>query len=169
MVYSATTNDLIIGETLIGQTSGAKAIYLQKLDDTQIYFTYLNNSTFLNNEVIKFQTSSVNGVSSLVKLGSKDITTDFKFDDGQRSTIYDYSRIVRKAEVQVPSKKIRIYYASAGYQNSDDGDITTINSYEGFDYGKELGEVSGSRVSDIIDVRPRVIDYSISEGRQLTI
>ena len=80
-------------------------IYLQKLDDTQIYFTYLNNSTFLNNEVIKFQTSSVNGVSSLVKLGSKDITTDFKFDDGQRSTIYDYSRIVRKAEVQVPLKK----------------------------------------------------------------
>ena len=161
---TATTNDLIIGETLIGQTSGAKAIYLQKLDDTQIYFTYLNNSTFLNNEVIKFQTSSVNGVSSLVKLGSKDITTDFKFDDGQRSTIYDYSRIIRKAEVQVPAKKIRVYYASAGYQNSDDGDITTINSYEGFDYGKDLGEVDGSRVSDIIDVRPRVIDYSISEG-----
>ena len=70
---SATTNDLIIGETLIGQTSGAKAVYLQKLDDTQIYFTYLNNSTFLNNEIIKFQTSSVNGVSSGVNIGSKEI------------------------------------------------------------------------------------------------
>jgi|TARA_R100000030_G_scaffold61725_1_gene46697 hypothetical protein len=161
---TATTNDLIIGETLIGQTSGAKAIYLQKLDDTNIYFSYLNDTSFLNNEEIKFQTSSVSGVSSLVKLGSKNITSDFKFDNGQRSTIYDYSRIVRRAEVQAPSKKIRIYYASAGYQNSDDGDITTIGSYEAFDYGKDLGAIDGFRVSDIIDVRPRVADYSVSEG-----
>ena len=82
-----------------------KAVYLQKLDDTQIYFTYLNNSTFLNSEIIKFQTSNVNGVSSGVNIGSKEITSDFKFDNGQRQSIYDYSRIVRKSEVPVPQEK----------------------------------------------------------------
>ena len=161
---SATTNDLIIGETLVGQTSGAKAVYIQKLDDTQIYFTYLNNSTFLNSEIIKFQSSNVNGVSSGVNIGSKEITSDFKFDNGQRQSIYDYSRIVRKTDVPVPARKIRVYFASAGYQDSDDGDITTVSSYEGFNYAKDLGVVGNSRVSDIIDARPRVVDYSVSEG-----
>ena len=161
---TSTTNDLIIGETLIGQTSGAKAIFLQKLDDTQIVFTSLNSTNFANNEVIKFKTSNVNGVSSGVKAGSKEITADFKFDNGQRQSIYDYSRILRKSEVPVPARKIRVYFAAAGYQDSDDGDITTINSYEGFNYAKDIGVIGNSRVSDIIDARPRVVEYSIAEG-----
>jgi len=161
---SSNTNDLIVGETLLGQTSGAKAILLSKLDDTQIAFTYLNGSTFANNEIIKFETSNVNGVSSGVQVGSKEITNDFKFDNGQRQAIYDYSRIVRKTDVPTPSRSIRVYFASAGYQNSDDGDITTISSYEGFNYAKDIGVVGDSRVSDIIDARPRVTEYSIAEG-----
>ena len=72
-------------------------------------------------KLLNLQTSSVNGVSSGVNIGSKEITSDFKFDNGQRQSIYDYSRIVRKSEVPVPARKIRVYFASAGYQDSDDG------------------------------------------------
>ena len=161
---SGTTNDLIVGETLIGQTSGAKAVYLKKLDDTAIYFTYLNQSTFKNGEVINFQESSVNCVSSEVNLGSKEITTDFKFFNGQRNTFYDYSRLIRRGEAQIPSRKLRVYYASSTYDSGDDGDITTVNSYTGYDYGKEIPLTGNVRNSDIIDARPRLSDYTVVEG-----
>ena len=161
---SATTNDLIIGETLTGETSGAKAIYLKKLDDTSIYFTYLNQSTFKNGEVINFQKSNVKAVSSQVNLGSKEITTDFKFFNGQRNTFYDYSRLIRRGEAQIPSRKLRVYYASSSYDPGDDGDITTVNSYIGYDYGKDISLIGNVRNSDIIDARPRLSDYSVTEG-----
>ena len=161
---SGTTNDLIIGETLVGQTSGAKAVYLRKLDDTSIYFTYLNQSTFKNGEVINFKESSVNCISSEVKLGSKEITTDFKFFNGQKNTFYDYSRLIRRGEAQIPARKLRVYYASSTYDSGDTGDITTVNSYIGYDYGKEIPLTGNVRNSDIIDARPRLSDYSVVEG-----
>jgi len=160
---TATTNDLIVGEILTGQTSGAKGVYLQKLDDTAIYFTYLNDTTFQNAEVISFESSTVNGVSSNVKLGSKEVTNDFKFFNGQRGTFYDYSRIERRGEAQTPTRKLRVYFASSSYDDADEGDITTINSYVGYNYGAEIGEVQDVRVSDIIDVRPRLTDYVVAE------
>jgi hypothetical protein len=161
---TATTNDLIIGEVLTGQTSGAKAIYLQKLDDTAIYFTYLNDTTFQNSELISFESSTVNGVSSNVKLGSKEVTTDFKFFNGQRGAFYDYSRIERRGEAQIPTRKLRVYFASSSYDEADEGDITTINSYVGYNYGTEIGGVQDVRVSDIVDVRPRLTDYVVAEN-----
>ena len=161
---TSTTNDLIIGETMIGQTSGAKAIYLEKVDDTIVRYVYLNNSTFQNNEVINFKQSSVNGVSSSVSTGSKNITSNFRFFNGQKGGFYDYSRIIRRAGVAVPSKKLRVYFASATYKTTDEGDITTVNSYRGFDYGKDISTINSIRVSDIVDVRPRVTDYVVSEG-----
>jgi len=161
---TATTNDLIVGEIIVGQTSGAKAIYLQKDDDTSIFFTYLNDTVFANAEVVKFESSTVNGVTSNVSLGSKNITEDFQFFDGQRGTFYDYSRIIRNAEAQVPNKKIRVYFASSYYDAGDEGDITTINSYVGYNYGTEISGVDGVRCSDIVDVRPRLADYVLAEG-----
>ena len=161
---TGTTNDLIIGEVLVGRTSGAKAIYLQKLDDTAIYFCYLNDSTFANAEVISFESSSVNAVSANVKLGSQNITTDYKFYNGQKGTFYDYSRIIRRARAARPARKLRIYYASSTYDPSDVGDITTINSYPGYNYGTQIQQVNNIRNSDIIDARPRVAEYQIAEG-----
>ena len=161
---SGTTNDLIIGETMVGKTSGAKAIYLEKKSDTSVYFCYLNSSTFSNAEVVTFQSSSVNGISANVKLGSQNISNDFKFFNGQKGTFYDYSRIIRRSQAQAPSRKIRIYYASSSYDPADAGDITTVNSYVGYEYGSEIQSVQGIRNSDIIDARPRVADYSVVAG-----
>ena len=161
---TATTNDLIIGEILIGQTSGAKAIYIQKLNDTQIYFIYLNESTFSNSEVVSFQSSTVSGISANVNIGSKNITSDFKFFNGQTDTFYDYSRIIRRGDVGIPSRKLRVYFASSSYSGTDSGDITIVNSYLGYDYSTEIPSVDNVRVSDIIDARPRLVDYVIEEG-----
>jgi hypothetical protein len=161
---TATTNDLIVGETLTGSTSGAKAIYLEKLDDTSVYFVYLNNTTFQNGEIVKFEQSNVNCIAADVNLGSKNITKDYKFSNGQKGGYYDYSRIIRKGSAGIPSKKLRVYYATANYSTSDEGDITTVNSYSNFDYGKDISTINGTRNTDILDFRPRVTDYSISEG-----
>jgi hypothetical protein len=160
---SGTTNDLIVGETLTGQTSGAKAIYIEKFTDTKVYFIYLNSSTFQNGEVVSGSLSSTNGIVSSAKLGSKNITRDFKFSNGQKGGYYDYSRIIRKGSAGIPSRQLKVYYQTANYDPADQGDITTANSYNNFDYAK-LSTVNGHRNSDIIDARPRVSDYTVVAG-----
>jgi hypothetical protein len=160
---SGTTNDLIVGETLSGQTSGAKAIYVEKFTDTKVYFIYLNSSTFQNGEVVSGSLSSTNGLVSSAKLGSKNITRDFKFSNGQKGGYYDYSRIIRKGSAGIPSRQLKVYYQTANYDPADQGDITTANSYNNFDYAK-LSTVNGHRNSDIIDARPRVSDYTVVAG-----
>ena len=160
---SGTTNDLLIGETLTGQTSGAKAIYIEKFTDTKVYFIYLNSSTFQNGEIVSGNLSSTNGIANSAKLGSKNITKDFKFSNGQKGGYYDYSRIIRKGSAGIPSRRLRVYYQTAHYDPADQGDITTANSYNNFDYAK-LSTVNGHRNSDIIDARPRVTDYTVVAG-----
>ncbi len=160
---SGTTNDLLIGETLTGQTSGAKAIYVEKFTDTKVYFIYLNSSTFQNGEIVSGNLSSTNGIVSSANLGSKNITKDFKFSNGQKGGYYDYSRIIRKGSAGIPSRRLRVYYQHAHYDSADQGDITTVNSYNNFDYAK-LSTVNGHRNSDIIDARPRVTDYTVVAG-----
>jgi hypothetical protein len=160
---SGTTNDLIVGETLSGQTSGAKAIYIEKFTDTKVYFIYLNSSTFQNGEIVSGSLSSTNGIVNSAKLGSKNITRDFKFSNGQKGGYYDYSRIIRKGSAGIPSRQLKVYYQTANYDPADQGDITTANSYNNFDYAK-LSTVNGHRNSDIIDARPRVSDYIVAAG-----
>ena len=62
---------------------------------------------------------------------------------------------------------MKIYYSSAYHPSTDDGDVVTIDSYEGFNYTNEIKAVQykgeGIRVSDIIDIRPRVSEYTVAE------
>jgi len=161
---TSTTTDLIIGETITGTVSGAKAIYLERTTDTSVSFVYLNNVVFKNNEVVTFDQSNVSAVTSSVSIGSKNVTKDYVFNNGQKSSYYDYSRIIRKGSAGIPARKLKVLFETANYTTSDEGDITTVNSYNSFDYGKEISTVDGRRNSDIIDVRPRVVDYTVTEG-----
>ena len=160
---TSTTNDLILGEEIIGSVSGARAIYVDRKSDTSVNFVYENFTTFKPNEVVNFQKSGVSAIASNVVLGSKNVTKDFKFLTGQRKSIYDYSRIRRRDGVGVPNSRLRIYFISSSYNTSDTGDITVANSYRDFDYGKEINTISGVRLTDIIDGRPRVSSFSVSE------
>ena len=153
------TGDLLIGEKFIGKDSNCKGIYISKFDDTSINYISLNDYTLQVNEVITFEESGITATVSSTTLGSNNVTDEFEYDDGQRSTIYDYARIVRKSNFKEPSKKLTVIFESAYYSAADTGDITTVSSYDSFNY-KNLPSINDSRVSDIIDIRPRVSDFS---------
>ncbi len=161
---TSTTNDLIIGESIIGKTSGAKALYTERKSDTSVGFVYINDIRFINGEVISFEQSSVNGVISSINSGSKNVTENYNLITGQTPTFYDYSKIVRNSNSVEPQRKLKIIFSRGYYESSDLGDITTVNSYNSFDYGTEISKISGYRLSDIIDFRPRVSDYVVSAG-----
>ena len=161
---TATTNDLIIGEEIIGSVSGARATYLVRVNDTNIRFAYKNNTVFQNGEVINFASSGVSAVVNNPAIGSKNVTSDFTLFNGQRDSIYDISRLIRKTNSAAPSRQLIVYFDNAYYESSDTGDITLANSYGDFNYTTEIGSVNGVRNTDIIDGRPRVSNYTVTAG-----
>ncbi len=156
------TSDLVIGEEFIGSVSGARGMYAVEVNDSKISFIYLNKNNFQDGEVVNFLDSGVNGIVSTLDQGSTNITDNYVFYNGQTLTHYDYSYILRKQGVAAPTRSVKIIYTKGYYNDSDTGDITTVNSYEGFDYGTEIQSIKNFRNTDIIDVRPRVNDYSIA-------
>ena len=160
---STTTTELIIGEQLVGQTSNAIAVCAEKLSNSQISFLYQNANRFKDGETVIFHESNVQAVVSTLDAPSYDITASFKFNNGQENTFYDFGRLIRKADSDAPAKGLKVYFESAYYDTTDEGDITTINSYQNFDYGN-IPDVDGFSNSDMIDIRPRVSDYSTTQS-----
>ena len=115
--------------------------------------------SILQNEKITFEESGISATTVSLVSGSDNVTEQFKYDDGQRGTIYDYSRIIRKPGFTAPSKKLLVVFESAYFTGSDTGDITTASSYDNFNYGK-LPLINNSKVTDILDIRPRVSEFS---------
>ena len=161
---TSTTQDVIDGEVLIGQTSGAIAVCVGKPDNLSTLFITKNQIDFIEGETVIFQDSLVEGTISVIVEGSFNISSNYTFSTGQRRTIYGHSSLRRRTSASAPTKKIIVYFASAKYDTGDTGDITTIESYNAFDYATEIQSVDGISNSDIIDIRPRVSNYSVSEG-----
>lgn len=161
---SGTTNDLIIGETFIGEESGAVCTLLVNKDDIRSNFCYLNTSTLVEGETVKFQSSNVTATVGSTTETDRRISGDFKLDQGQRATFYDYARLIRKPDVDAPSSKLIVYFMAAEYGSEDTGDITLTDSYNNFEYGEEVPSYRGFRLTDIIDARPRVNNFTVTEG-----
>ncbi len=157
------TDDLIIGEEFVGTLSGARGMYAVQVNSSKISFIYLNKNTFQDGEVVNFLDSGVNGIASTLENGSTNITDNYTFYNGQKLTYYDYSYILRKQGVVAPSKSVKIVYSKGYYESADTGDVTTVNSYEGFNYGTEIQSIQAYRNTDIVDARPRVDDYTVAE------
>lgn len=155
------TGDLLIGEKLVGSTTKAVAICAAKVNDLTISIVYLNASRFTPNETIKFEETGITASIVSISLGDPEITSNFTFDAGQKSTIYDYSKIVRKPTIKEPTRRLTIVCEAAEFLSSDVGDVITVNSYDNFDYC-DLPSIDGITVSDIIDVRPRVSNYTVT-------
>ena len=158
---TTTTSEFVIGEKIIGQTSGAYAIVAEKLTDTQISFIHKNDITFKEGEVIIAQESLVEGTIVTLDTPSFNITDNYRVNYGQKSTFLNYGSIIRKSNADAPEKRIKIYFSNGYYESTDDGDITTVESYNTFDYATEIGVVDGISETDIIDIRPRVSDYTV--------
>ena len=164
---SSTIDEFAVGEIIIGQNSGATAIISEKtsISESKIAFIYKNDILFNEGETITSSETAINAVVNSVDASSFDVSTNFVFTNGQEQTFYDYGQIRRKQDSSEPTKKLRVYYKSASYESTDDGDITTVNSYDNFDYSSEIGHVINLPNSDIIDIRPRVSSIAnVSEG-----
>ena len=159
-----TTNDLILGEELIGTISGARAKYITKKSDTSINFIYETGTKFESGEIINFVESGVSAIVANLALNSTNISANYSLQGGQRSTIYDFARLVRRAGAPAPTRRIRAYFLAGEYDSSDTGDITIVDSYKSFDYGSEISRFQGNRLTDMIDARPRVSKYSGGAG-----
>jgi hypothetical protein len=157
------TDDLIVGEKLIGSTTKTVAIHIGKVNDSSINVVFLNSSRFQSNETVVFQESGVTGIINGVVIGDSDITSHYILEKGQKSTIYDFGKIVRASDKREPNRQLTIIFESAEFLTSDVGDIITVNSYSNFDYCS-LPKVDNISVSDIIDIRPRVANYTINQN-----
>ena len=143
------TGDLLVGEEFTSSDSKFVGTYLNSVDDLNINFVALNGKNLIAGETITFKDSGITALVSVIDKGDNNISSNFFFDNGQKETIYDYSRIVRKPNVKEPEKRLKIVYEYADFSASDTGDITTVNSYDAFGYCR-LPRINGVSVSDIL-------------------
>tara|TARA_B100001250_G_scaffold165186_1_gene142178 strand:+ start:21657 stop:29366 length:7710 start_codon:yes stop_codon:yes gene_type:complete len=158
---TGTTRDLIIGETITGSDSGTLAVYSEEISGSQISFIARNESAFQEGETVTFNESKIQAVITALDEPSDSIGSNYTFNTGQKGTFYNYGFITRNNDAKEPKKSIKIYFASGYYEASDEGDITTKNSYDSFDYSYDISDIDNIRNTDIIDIRPRVSEYSV--------
>ena len=160
---TATTRDIIVGERLVGSQSKSVAIVAEVITDSIITFVPKNEFNFIEGEQVSFQESNITSTINLVNSQSKNISASYTFGNGQKETFYDFGTLKRKPDADAPINKLKVYFSSAYYKSSDDGDITLANSYAGFDYTREIQSINNIRNTDILDIRPRVNDYNPAE------
>jgi hypothetical protein len=154
--------DFVVGEYITGKTSGAVAIVVNRISTDTLEYAYLNTNQFTENEVVVGKESTTEALVLEKNLGDKNITQNFTFDSGQRQQYYDYGRIARKRNVVEPSKKIKIVFQNYTIDSSDTGEFITANSYLNVDFKTEVPYFDGRRLTDFIDIRPRVAPYTLS-------
>ena len=161
---SGKTSDLSVGEKITGQSSGAIAIYAERVSDTQISYISSNGLEFTSGEKLSFEDSKLEAIASVLVIGSPNVSSNFTFNSGQRGTFYDFGSIIRKTNARKPVKSLKVYFANGYYEASDKGDITTKNSYDNMHYINDVQNVNGIRNTDMIDIRPKVSNYTVTEG-----
>ncbi len=152
-------DDLLSGEEFIGEESGAIGIYSEFIDSLNLGFVHLNDLRFKIGERIRFQESGITGIIQQFADGSTNITNRYILDSGQRDTICDYSRLIRNTNIGDPKRKIKIIFESGQYSSTDDGDITTVSSYNQFNLCDLPQVKNDTRLTDLIDIRPRVARF----------
>jgi hypothetical protein len=119
------TTDLIIGEKITGQSSGASAIVAERIENSKISFIYKNDNIFREGETIIFDESKAQATITTLETPSNDISSIFKFTNGQESTFYDYGTIRRNASSQEPLRQIKVYFSN-GYFGLSRPDVSSL-------------------------------------------
>jgi hypothetical protein len=157
-------NAAIIGEKVVGETSGAIGQISGRISSTTVEFCYLNSNKFIAGESVTFKESNIRANIQQIAVGKyTNITTDFILDKGQRSQYYDYSRIVRKTSSRVPSGRLLIVFDYYEVPANDKGELYTANSYTQERYTSDIPILEGNiRASDTLDYRPRVPKFTVA-------
>lgn len=153
-------------ETVIGQTTGAKAVIIKYNNLGRSYFYYSTvDINFVEGEFVVGQSSGAIATLTGLSSGSPDITTRYFFDNGQRDGYYDLAKLTLKPGAASPNNPILIVF---DYFTSSGGDYYDVGSYVGVDYSDipiyspnkvDLGglEPDGTfELSDAVDCRPSV-------------
>ena len=156
-------SDLILGEVGVGKSSGASAMVLARSGTNKVEVCFKNTSSFNETEEVVFQESGVIANLSQVAPGDPNIRNNFLIDSGQRSEYYDFGRLVRKQNFPKPQGQLKIYYDHYTINALDSGDVVSANSYSADRYDT-VPIFDGVRNTDVIDLRPRVADYSGSKS-----
>ena len=162
----------VLGEYILGGTSGALAQIVTRSNSTTIEFVYLNSSKFQVNEDVKFLESNIVGTIQEVNLGSYvDVTSNYTLDTGHRKQFCDFSRIVRNTGKPSASKRLVIVYDHYTVPSVDTGDVFTVGSYAASQYkeyiptseyfDRQTGSFKEIRLTDTLDFRPRVTSWSV--------
>ena len=163
--YTGLSGSFTQGEVIVGATTGTTAIVVP--GTSLLAYIVTNNKSFQAGETVTGQTSSATATIDTLTDGSKDITSRFTLDTGQRDNFYDIARIVRKGNAVAPTGRLLVVY---NYLEHGAGDFFTVDSYNSIDY-KEIPTYTATRVDpevreptgeydlrNSIDFRPRVAD-----------
>jgi hypothetical protein len=159
-----------IGENIIGKSSNAIARVVTNNESTpasgssnKLGVVYLNDRKFTKSEEVTFEESNIVTNIEDITLGTyQDITKSFNLDKGQKDEFYDYSRLVRKSNVAVPSKQLLIVYDAYTVPLTDTGDVFTVLSYPEENFESDIPNIGVSRIraTDTLDFRPRVSTFT---------
>ena len=154
----------ILGEQIVGSVSGAIAQITDRTSATIVEIAYLTPQQFITGERVTFKESNIVTNLQGVTAGSYlNITSSYTLDKGQRSSFYDYSRIVRKDGVRVPNRQLKIILNRYTVPANDKGDVYTVGSYDENRFKNDIPILDGNiRASDTLDFRPRVADFTVT-------
>ena len=155
------STNAVIGEKIIGQDSSAIGQIVSRTSNT-IDFVYLNANKFVIGEQVNFEESSIKAILQNINVGNYlDRTNNYTLDKGHNFQYCGYSKIVRKANFAIPSKKLLIIFNKYSVP-SDTGDLFTVNSYTSERFSKDIPSIGINRSSDVLDFRPRIKDFNIA-------
>ena len=158
---SGNNSDLIVGEKITGLDSNAVALVVEKPNVTTLGIVFLNQNIFNVGETVKAERSGVTAILTATTSGDLNITNEFVLHTNQKPTYYDFSFIERKKGFGSPTNRLKIVFKNFFVTSDDSGDFFTASSYP--TDSLELIPIDrgyGQSVNDLIDIRPRVAEYS---------
>jgi hypothetical protein len=162
---SNNNQDFIIGENIIGSSSGAVALVIGRISSDSLEYVYLNTKQFSIEEVITGDQSGIKAtIISKTITTSKDISQNFYLDDGQRLTHYDYGRLIRKENTNNPIRKLKVVFQNYTISSGDTGELVVVNSYPEKSFKYDIPLYQNRRSSDHIDIRPRVSPFVLDSN-----
>jgi hypothetical protein len=152
----------ILGERIVGSSSGAIAQLATRSSATEVEICYLTPQTFTVGETVTFEESNIVTNIQVITVGNYlNITNRFDLDKGQKEQYYDYSKAVRKINFPEPTRKLLIVYNCYSVPSNDLGDLYTVESYAQERFTNDIPILRNSlRSTDTLDFRPRVSEFT---------
>jgi hypothetical protein len=158
------SNNALIGENIVGQSSGAVARIVTKPSSNILGIVYLNANRFSLYETVTFLESNISAASvqAITPGLYKDIRNNYSLNKNQKDQYYDYSKIVRNTTTGEPSHPLLIVYDYYTVPSNDTGDLFTVLSYDNPRYESDIPNIGNNnvRASDVLDFRPAVIPFT---------